>query len=207
MNSDNRFNRRQQLALGTVIMLSPALRLFPSQSVIMAGRASWLCAAAAVPLLLAWLYFMSSFMSHRQSGEGLPEFILRTLGPIAGKITLAVLSLWFLIYGGFVLRSGADRFIVTIYPSSGPAAFSVTMGLIALAAVLKKPRTMVRFARIVKPVLMGVLFLVAFFSLFSLDFSNLLPVTVHDVMPVMRGSVMAVDIVASAVFYLSLIHI
>ena len=32
MNSDNRFNRRQQLALGTVIMLSPALRLFPSQS-------------------------------------------------------------------------------------------------------------------------------------------------------------------------------
>ena len=86
MNSDNRFNRRQQLALGTVIMLSPALRLFPSQSVIMAGRASWLCAAAAVPLLLAWLYFMSSFMSHRQSGEGLPEFILRTLGPIAGKI-------------------------------------------------------------------------------------------------------------------------
>ena len=29
MNSDNRFNRRQQLALGTVIMLSPALRLFP----------------------------------------------------------------------------------------------------------------------------------------------------------------------------------
>lgn len=164
MNSDNRFNRRQQLALGTVIMLSPALRLFPSQSVIMAGRASWLCAAAAVPLLLAWLYFMSSFMSHRQRGEGLPELILRTLGPIAGKITLAVLSLWFLIYGGFVLRSGADRFIVTIYPSSGPAAFSVTMGLIALAAVLKKPRTMVRFARIVKPVLMGVLFMVAFFS-------------------------------------------
>ena len=102
-----------------------------------------------------------------------------------------MLSLWFLIYGGFVLRSGADRFIVTIYPSSGPAAFSVTMGLIALAAVLKKPRTMVRFARIVKPVLMGVLFLVAFFSLFSLDFSNLLPVTVHDVMPVMRGSVIA----------------
>lgn len=206
MNSDNRFNRRQQLSLGTVIMLSPALRLFPSQSVIMAGRASWLCAAAAVPLLLAWLYFMSSFMSHRQSGEGLPEFILRTLGPIAGKITLAVLSLWFLIYGGFVLRSGADRFIVTIYPSSGPAAFSVTMGLIALAAVLKKPRTMVRFARMVKPVLMGVLFLVAFFSLFSLDFSNLLPVTVHDVMPVMRGSVMAVDIVASAVFYICMLE-
>ena len=105
MNSDNRFNRRQQLALGTVIMLSPALRLFPSQSVIMAGRASWLCAAAAVPLLLAWLYFMSSFMSHRQRGEGLPELILRTLGPIAGKITLAVLSLWFLIYGGLVLLS------------------------------------------------------------------------------------------------------
>lgn len=60
--------------------------------------------------------------------RGSAELILRTLGPIAGKITLAVLSLWFLIYGGFVLRSGADRFIVTIYPSSGPAAFSVTMG-------------------------------------------------------------------------------
>ena len=40
MNSDNRFNRRQQLALGTVIMLSPALRLFPSQSVIMAAAAN-----------------------------------------------------------------------------------------------------------------------------------------------------------------------
>lgn len=138
--------------------------------------------------------------------KGCPSSSCARSAPFAGKITLAVLSLWFLIYGGFVLRSGADRFIVTIYPSSGPAAFSVTMGLIALAAVLKKPRTMVRFARIVKPVLMGVLFLVAFFSLFSLDFSNLLPVTVHDVMPVMRGSVMAVDIVASAVFYICMLE-
>ena len=205
MKSKTQFNKRQLLTLGTIMMLAPALRLFPGQAIRLAGRANWLSGFAAMPLLLFYLYFISRFIGCRRDGENLQELILRGLGPTLGKIALALMSAWLLLYAGFVLRSGSDRLIVTIYPNSAPPPFSVTMGLLALIAALRDPRSLVRFARMVRPVLMIVLLLIFIFSLFSIDFGNLLPVTVDDVLPVFTGSLVATDIIAAMAFAMCLI--
>lgn len=201
MKFKDSFDRGQLIALCTVIVLVPALRLFPSVATQFAGRAAWLSAPAAFLPVLLYILFISDFMERRMEGEGLAELYIRALGPVAGKIMLGLSALWFLFYGGFMLRSGADRFITTIYPNSSSPFFSVTMGILGTAAAMGAVRSLVRVAKMVQPLVLGVLLLVLITALFSVDMSNLLPVTKHDTLPVAKGGIAAVNVL-TAVLYL-----
>lgn len=202
MNRKYSFNRRQLLPLATVFFLSPALRLVPSGTAELAGRAAWISVPAALPLLLLYMFFLSRFLSRRQQGESLAELSLRALGPRLGRCVLFMLALWFLVYGGFMLRSGAVRIITTIYPNASPELFIISMGLLGLYAALGAERTLVRSAKIIKPVVIGVLILVLSFSLVSIQKENLLPLTVLDAAGTVKGSLAALG-VASVSTYMS----
>lgn len=200
MKTDYSFNRNQLMSLCAVILLVPMLRLFPYSSTVAAGSAAWLSAPAAIPLLLAYLYFICRFMSARKEGEGLAELTLRCCGKKLGSIMLLLMCAWLLLYGGFMLRSGADRIITTIYPHSSPPLFTICMGLVAFLAALGSARSLVRIAKMVLPLVLGVLLLILIFALFYIEPSNLLPVTVQDTLPIFIGSIAAVDIVSVAVY-------
>lgn len=202
MNDKRSFDRRALLSLGTVTILAPMLRLFPSASVEAAGRAAWLSAPAALPLTAAYIFFLSALMDKREEGENLQELSLRLLGKTGGRVFLVLTAAWLLLYAGFELRSGSDRLIVTVYPNSRSSAFSVVMGLLALAAVLGSERTIVRSARIIMPVLLGIFLLTLFFALFSVRADNLLPVTASDTLPVLLGSLAAADVVCVGLYSL-----
>lgn len=200
MKSDYSYNLRQLTPLATVFFLSPALRLVPSGTAELAGRAAWLSVAAALPFLIAYMFFISRFISRRNDGEGLAELCLRCLGAVTGRIILLGLSLWFLLYGGFMLRSGAVRIITTIYPNSSPGFFIITMGLLGLYAALGAERTLVRSAKIIKPAVIGVLILVLSFALVSIQKDNLLPLTVFDLPGCFKGSLAALGVAAVSVY-------
>lgn len=206
MNKLTQFNSRQLFSLGTMILLVPALRLFVTAATGYAGRAVWLTAIiAALPMLL-YLNFLAEFMSYRQDGENLQELVLRCLGVKLGRVGLGLMTAWLILYSGFVLRSGADRFIVTIYPSSSPYAFTIIMGLLCLIAALGNPRSIVRVAQLVKPVVLGVLLLILAFALFSMNTANLLPITVDDALPALTGSIAAVNILSCTAYALCFIE-
>lgn len=196
------FGRRELLALGAVSVLAPVLRLFPTGATELAGRAVWLCALAALPVLLLYARFLTVLMGRRQEGEGLPELTLRLLGPVQGRLALAVMALWFTLYAGFILRSGADRLIVTIFPEAEPALFSVVMGLLALTAALGSERSLVRTARMAQPVVLGALLIILGFALFSVKPSNLLPLTAQDALPTLEGAAAAADILSLGLYSL-----
>ena len=61
-------------------------------------------------------------------------------------MALLMLTLWLCVYAGFVLRSGADRLLVTVYPNTPPAFFILTMLLAALLASLIPLRAAARTA-------------------------------------------------------------
>ncbi len=200
MSANNQFNRRQLLSLCLLILLVPALRLYPAASAESAGRAAWLCALAALPALLLYLRFLCRFMELRREGEGLAELIQRSLGGRFGQAALMLMTAWLMLYGGFVLRSGAERFVVTSFPHSSPAVFSLTLGLLALLGALGSPRTLVRAARMILPLLFLVLLPVLFFGLRSVDRTNLLPLTVYDTVPLLKGTLPVVNVLAFALY-------
>ena len=193
-----RFSTSQLLSLGSLIVLFPALRLFPAQTAEEAGRAGWLCAWAALPLALGYAFFLRRLLDLTEEGEFLPEALPRLLGKRAGQAALLLTALWMLLYAAFVLRSGADRLVGTIYPRSGPAVFCEVMGLLALAAALTTPRALVRVARMLRPFLFGALLVILGFAAFSVRTENLWPVTARELLPVCRGALGAVDIACGA---------
>lgn len=196
MNTKKTFNRNQLMALGLAILLSPALRLFPAGPARLAGRVGWLSAAAAAPALLLYIWFFTRFMGGRRENEGLAQVSLRLLGPRLGPPALLLTAAWLLLYAGFVLRSGADRFVTTIFPQGGPGPFTVTMGFLGLAGALCCARSLARVAKIILPVLLGVLLLVLGFSLFAVKANNLLPITYHDLAPLAIGALPVIDVVS-----------
>lgn len=200
MNSKPFYNWRQLIALAFVALLSPSLRIFPASSAQLAGRASWLSALAAGLLMLLYLRFLCLFLGARREGEGLAELTLRALGPKAGRAALFLIPLWLLLYAGFVLRSGADRFITTIFPLSSPGFFTVTMGLVSLIAALGSARSLVRVAKLALPALLGILLLILAFALIKVEKSNLLPVTFGDTGPVLLGALPVVDVLAATCY-------
>ena len=192
------YNLRQLLSFGAVIVLTPALRLFPSESAAAAGRAGWLAPLLAIPFLVGWAWAAARFTEELQPGESFPALILRLGGKRLGRPALAIFTLWCLVYAAFVLRSGADRLVGTIYPGASPLLFSQVMGLLALAAALTEPRTLVRMGRMLLPPLFAILGALLFFALLSAKIDNLWPVGPTDLLPVLRAAPVPLDILAGA---------
>lgn len=196
-----KFNRNQLIALCSVTLLVPALRLVPSLTASLGGQAAWLAAPLAALPLLGYVLLLSRFMSRRKSGEGMAELIIRSLGDRCGQTALVLLTLWMLLYAGFILRSGAERMVTMIYPDSSPTVFSVLTGLISVIAALGSARSLVRFAKLVQPVVLGTLALFMLFALTSLDPRNLVPVTSRDAVPALLSALPVINAAGVVLFF------
>ncbi len=201
MKSNYHFNRNQLLALASLILLSPAMQLFPHAAADYAHQAAPLGAPAAIPAMLIYLYFIAQFMDARREGEGLAELSIRCLGDKAGRITLFIMGAWLLLYSGFVLRVGADRLITTIYPYSTPGFFVIIMGLLCVIAVLGSARTIVRIAKIILPPVFGLIIFILLFAMFSISKENLLPITADDALPVLKSSLATVYVLSGILYF------
>ena len=183
---------RQVLSLGTVILLTPTLRLFPARTAELAGRLSWLTAGLAFLPLLGYAWFLARLEQARREGETLADYLARA----GGRPALAVTAAWALLYAAFVLRSGADRFVGTVYPRASPPVFAEAMGALALWAALHSERALLRTARLVQPFLLLALGLLLLFACREARLDNLLPATLPEAPGLLRGTLVPLDLVA-----------
>ncbi len=195
--------RRQLQTLALIGMLSPTLRLLPAYCAQLAGSALWLCPVVALPAILLMSWIMTQFLKNRRSGEGPGAMLMRALGKTSGAVVLVILSLWLVFYAGFTLRSGADRFVSTVYPESRPEPFVIATLLMGLVAALGKTRALARASEVFRPVILVTLLMITFFAFFKSGITNLLPVTVHDTVPVLKGSLPVIEVVSFALFLCS----
>ena len=96
MQTDNSISPNQLVLAAFMLMLSPALRLFPSAAAAWAGKGAWLSALLAFPVAAAYLWLARRGALLRREGEGLCELIARAAPGRAGRMALAVLDvlLW-----------------------------------------------------------------------------------------------------------------
>lgn len=195
------YNRRQLLALAFVFAMAPVTRLLPRYSAKLSGSSAWLGPLIALPFLILFIMYISAFMDRRQAGEGLAETVLRSVGGTAGSIVLFLVAAFALFYCGFIVRSGADRYISTIYPAGGPLPFVLVMFAIGLLATLGPAKAFVRAAKLFAPLLITVLALVLLFSLATLKPANLLPLTGGGIPETLLGAVPVLNILFGTLTY------
>lgn len=193
MKHSERDSRRQLRSLCAMGLLSPVLRLIPG-SAAQVGRAAWAGPLAALPPLLLFTWTMLRLRQAMRPGESVPALLLRLLGRRPGRPVLLFLGGWLLLYCAFTLRACADRFLVTVYPRAPAWFFILTMGLLALLAALRPLQHLARAARMVEPLLLGVLALILLTALRSVDRTELLPLTAADAGPLLLGSLPALEI-------------
>ena len=193
MTEDRSISENQLAAIAFVLMLSPALRLFPGAAAESAGRAAPLSALLAFFPAALYLYGGCRAAALRREGEGLCELIAR-------RMLLGLLCAWLLAYTGFVLRSGADRLIVAVYPNAPVAFFVLTLAAAALAAAFAPYRDAVRTAKLVLPAVGGVLALVLLSSLGKLRAENLLPLRPESAKGLLAGVLPGLDVLVWAIW-------
>ena len=140
---------RQRRALSFVCLLAPLLRHAP--------YSGWLSALLVLAPLaaLGWLL-----------GQG-PVRLPRALAGAWG--------VWLVFYGGFVLRSGAERFVSAVYTDSPLWPFVLSAGALGLLAAAGRLRTLGRFAEVCTLPLLGVFALFLPLSLETVDPAELWP--------------------------------
>ena len=193
--------RRQYYTLCTMALLSPLLHLVPRKTAAEAGCGGWLSGAAALVPLLLFAALLEGILRRGRPGEGIGEITLRALGPVAGRAALCLYALWFLLYGAFALRIGAERFIEAVFPLSQPWPFVGTILAMAVCGALGAPKALFRAAEIFWPLLAGVLTLVLVFALPGLDVKNLLPVTAADAPGIARSALTVFGAGAAVLFF------
>ena len=207
MRNDKAYTSSILLATATVMLMAPALRLFPQLASRLAGRGAWVSALAAFPLLAVYALFLFRFSSCAADGEGAAALIERACGKTLGRAVLYVTALWFLLYSAFVLRAGADRLITTVYPNAPPLFFIAVMGVLGTWAALEPIVAVERVSKLIEPVIAAVLAAILISGLLSADRATLLPITVYDTAAILKGGAAAADVVSAAlysIFFISL---
>ncbi len=177
-------NRRQMLSLAFVALLSPVARRFPSGLVAVSGAAAWLAAPLALLPVLIMIFFMKALL---RGGRSLGEVFELSLGRIAGRGVIIIVSLWLCFYGGFVLRSAAYRFTSTIYPSAGAWIFVIFSAAVCLPIAAGKFSSIARMAVLFRPPLLFAFALVFAFALADGDFRGVFTFNEADTVPVLKS--------------------
>lgn len=195
------YDRRQLMALAYVASLAPMLRLAPRYVSRIAGSTAWLSPLVALPVLILFVIFLNGYMKQCQNGEGLGELILRTNGKIIGTAALLLTAAFLVLCSGFILLTGADRLISTIYPASGPWFFSIIMLTLGTIAALGPFKALPRSARIFAPVITVVLVIVLAFALYKADPSHLLPIRRAEPTKLLYSSLAVLEVYGGMLTY------
>lgn len=144
---------KQFWAMSSLAVLSPLLRLLPGLPCRFAGSGAWLsCLMAMLPL--AGFALLCHIVRIRGAiGAQLSQF------GFGGRIVCWVLSLWFWLYGGILLRSGAERFLAAMRVFQTWLPYAILLMLLAVPAAAHGAKPLFRAAEIFLPILTAALLL------------------------------------------------
>ena len=198
--TNDKINRRQLIGMCFACVLSSLIHRIPGRVTEIAGSGAWLSvliAAAPVSLLFA---FVLSQLRGSNSGKGLGQVIIDSFGNYVGKAILTLYTLWFIAVAAFTLRSGAERFMTTIYPGSTAPVFILTMLAACLPAALGRLKALARSSMLFRPVLLGTLLMVLLFALPDVDLTGIWQPAPGQELPILRAALDTVSPMSICVY-------
>ena len=200
MNEDT-FTFRQYTAAVFVALFSPISRLLPGAAAEIAGSSGWISPLlACLPLagLVTVMYFLLRFAD---GSVGLGTALCRSLGNFPGKAVTLLLALWIVFYGAFLLRSGAERLISTVYPSAGPIFFIPAILAVCTVAAAGKLRCLFRCGTVILLLFAAALLLIYLLALPSVKLSGLWPLRLREPERLALSALPAADVMSPWVYF------
>ena len=179
-------------------MLSPFLRLLPVGLTVQAGSAAWVSAALSLLPALLLTAMLTLLVKSFPQGQAISHSLTLILGNFWGKYLLFLWSVWLVFHSGFLLRSGADRFIGTIYPTAKPGVFILITATACIIAAFGHIKPLARSGELFRPLLLFVILTVLLFSIEDVEPTFLLPVTKENIPAIVKGLPLASEAVSVA---------
>lgn len=197
--SDDKISMRQLLVLLFAALLSPTIHALPAAPAAVAGEGGWLSSLVALPVGLAMCWVTLTLLRGLPEGTGLAGAMHITLGPVLGRIVLAVYLLWGILELAAGVRLCGARILSTGYTNAPLLLYMVLL----LGAVLWITRgRLAAFARageifyLILSITLGVVLLLA---AFHIEAENLFPIWTEDVPAVLASSLSVLSVLGTAV--------
>ena len=192
---------RQYMAAVFVALFSPVSRLLPGAAASIAGSSGWISPLLAFLPLAGLMTVMYHLLRFEEGSLGLGTALRRILGDFPGKALTLVLALWIVFYGGFLLRSGAERLIATVYPSAGPVFFIPIVLAVCTLAAAGPLRCVFRCGTVILLLFSGALLLIYLLALPSVKLSCLWPLRLREPEKLALSVLPAADVMSPWVYF------
>lgn len=193
----DRISQTQLCALLWAGLMAPAAELLPAVTLPIAGRGAWLSALAALPVLLLLGWGLARLGMH--SG-GLAGAIRQGLGPVFGRVVLALYLTWGELLLALRLRLCAQRLIASGERDGSLWFFLPAAALLVLWMARGKLSAFARAGQVFLAVLLTAAGVVLVLSLFQIKGEHLLPLWWGDALPVLRAAVPLLGVLGYGVY-------
>lgn len=187
---------RQYCAAAFIAMFSPVSRLLPHAALELAGISAWVGVLLAAPVLLGLVWVVERLLRVEGQSCGLSKALCLRLGRPVGKGLSLLYGLWLVVYAGFLLRSGAERLLSTVYTTGSLGFFLIAMLLVCLIASLGRVSSAVRSAAVLMLLFVGSLLLIYAMALPELRLRYLWPPDLLHPGRLARSAVPVMDVMS-----------
>jgi spore germination protein KB len=194
MREEDTVTLRQFLAAVFVSLFSPVSRLIPRAVLEIAGTQGWIAPALAWLPAAGLVLLMRGLLERDGERLGLARALRLDLGEKPGRAVTLLLVLWLVLYGGFVLRSGAERLISTVYPSADLSFFAFAVIGVCTLSAAGKLRYAFRSAAVILLLFSFILLLIVAFALPNVRGAYLRPLFPADPGKVLLSVLPAADV-------------
>ena len=182
---------RQLLMLLFAALLSPMIQVLPRETVMLAGKAGWLSALAALPvvLLLAWAF--QTAPGKLGDGCGMAEGLEAAFGPWIARGLVVLYLVWGVLLLGWNTRWCAYRALSVNYRNAPMPLFILALLVLTLWLGHKSLSAFSRAGEIFALALGGALLLALVLATLRTEWNNVGPIWVED-LPGAVGGVLPV---------------
>lgn len=192
----DRVSLRQLLTLTFAALLSPAIRILPGRTAEIAGEGGWLAAVAALPVLLGLCWVLFALLK----GKGLGQTALEVLGPVLGRVVMALYLLWGLFLLAANARLVALRFLTVSYRNAPLPLFLAALLAITFWLTIKPVRVLARAGEVFYLALAIGLGLSLAMGAFQMDPGRILPLWGEDLPAIGAAALPVLGLLGYVVF-------
>ncbi len=200
MRAENKISFAQYAVLVFLGLFSPITRLLPGTLASRGGMAGWLSPLIAFVPTLIYFAFVKKMFDGAGGDEGLGDIINRALGRRLGGVFAVVTAAWLSVYSGFILRSGVERLLSTIYSNAGKPFFLITMAAVCTAAALGEIRRQARAAHFFFLIFVAVMTAVLVFAVPNIEPGNIWPPNVTKLGGPAAAAVQVVNVMTTSLY-------